>query len=175
MLLSPFSGKLADRSERWRRILVASLFYGVVIALYGIIQAVVSVLLLGLVEGAIVSFLQPATDAYLASVADPRVQGRVQGAFITVGMAGAAISAFLGSVLYAIAPVVPFVAGGIVLVGMTLVAVYFVRETEMTRRLQPVALITDTSLTPAPTTNGVAEASMVGFAESASHEPPVEG
>ena len=95
MLLSPFSGRLADRSERWRRILIANLFYGVVIALYGVIELVPFILILGLIEGCIVSFTQPATDAYLASIADPRIQGRVQGAFITVGMAGAAISACL--------------------------------------------------------------------------------
>ncbi len=146
MLLSPFSGKLADRDERWRRILITSLLYGVVIALYGIFQFVWFILLLGLVEGAIVSFFQPVTDAYLASVADPRVQGRVQGAFVTIGMAGAAVSALLGSVLYGIAPIVPFVTGGVVLVGMTLVAVYFVRETEQTRALRPVVVVTEPSL-----------------------------
>jgi len=143
MLLSPFSGRLADRSERWRRILIANLFYGVVIALYGVIELVPFILILGLIEGCIVSFTQPATDAYLASVADPRIQGRVQGAFVTVGMAGAAISALLGSVLYGIAPVVPFIAGGAVLVALTLVAVYFIRETEHKVKLQQVVVMTD--------------------------------
>ncbi len=141
MLLSPFTGRLADRAERWRRILLTSLLYAVVIALYGIVEVVPFILVLGLFEGAIVSFLQPATDAYLASVADPRIQGRVQGAFVTVGMAGAAISALLGSILYSIAPVVPFLAGGIVLVALTLVAVYFVRETEHSLTLNPVTVV----------------------------------
>jgi MFS family permease len=93
------------------------------------------ILILGLVEGAIVSFTQPVADAYLASVADPRVQGRVQGAFVTIGMAGAAISALLGSVLYDISPVVPFLVGGGVMAALTCVAVYFVRETEHRRTL----------------------------------------
>jgi MFS family permease len=135
MLFAPFSGRLADHAERWRRILIANLLYSIVIALYGIIEVVPFILILGLVEGTIVSFTQPAADAYLASVADPRVQGRVQGAFVTIGMSGAAISALLGSVLYGIAPVVPFVAGGIVMLILTLVAVYFVRETEHRRIL----------------------------------------
>lgn len=135
MLFAPFSGRLADHSERWRRILIANLLYSIVIAFYGIIEVVPFILILGLVEGTIVSFTQPAADAYLASVADPRVQGRVQGAFVTIGMSGAAISALLGSVLYGIAPVVPFVAGGVVMFILTLVAVYFVRETEHRRTL----------------------------------------
>lgn len=143
MLLSPFSGRLADRNERWRRLLVANLFYGVVIALYGIVEIVPFILLLGLVEGAIVSFTQPATDAYLASVADPRVQGRVQGAFVTIGMAGAAMSAFLGSFLYMIAPVVPFIAGGVVLAGLSIAAVYFIRETEHRLKLTQVMAVSD--------------------------------
>jgi MFS family permease len=135
MLLAPFTGRLADSSERWRRILVANLAYSVVVALYGIIENVPFILILGLVEGAIVSFTQPVADAYLASVADPRVQGRVQGAFVTIGMAGAAISALLGSVLYDISPVVPFLVGGGVMAALTCVAVYFVRETEHRRTL----------------------------------------
>ena len=143
MLLSPFSGRMADRSERWRRILLANLLYGVVIALYGIFEVVPFILILGLIEGCIVSFTQPATDAYLASVADPRIQGRVQGAFVTVGMAGAAISALLGSVLYGIAPIVPFLAGGAVLVALTFVAVYFIRETEHNLKLQQVVVMND--------------------------------
>lgn len=143
MLLSPFSGRLADRSERWRRILIANIFYGVVIALYGLIELVPFILILGLVEGSIVSFTQPVTDAYLASVADPRIQGRVQGAFVTIGMAGAAVSALLGSVLYAIAPVVPFITGGVVLVVLSSVAVYFIRETEQSMKLNPVTVLAD--------------------------------
>jgi MFS family permease len=95
-----------------------------------LIENVPFILVLGLVEGAIVSFTQPVADAYLASIADPRVQGRVQGAYVTIGMAGAAISALLGSVLYGIAPVVPFLVGGAVMAALTVVAVYFVRETE---------------------------------------------
>ena len=135
MLLAPFSGRLADSSERWRRILIANLFYAGIIALYGLLETVPFILILGLIEGAIVSFTQPVADAYLASVADPRVQGRVQGAFVTIGMAGAAISALLGSVLYGIGPAVPFYVGGTVMFVLTFVAVYFIRETEHRRTL----------------------------------------
>jgi MFS transporter, DHA1 family, multidrug resistance protein len=162
MLLAPFSGRLADSSERWRRILIANLFYAGVVALYGLIEVVPFILILGLIEGAIVSFTQPVADAYLASVADPRVQGRVQGAFVTIGMAGAAISALLGSVLYGIAPAVPFIVGGIVMFILTFVAVYFIRETENRRTLTPTTHRTGSldplligmdggPLTPAPT------------------------
>ncbi len=140
MLLSPLSGRLADHPERWRRLLFANLFFGGLIALYGLIEVVPFILLLGLVEGAVVSFIQPATDAYLASVADPRVQGRVQGAFVTIGMAGAAISALLGSVLYAIDPLVPFITGGVVVAALAVIATYFIRETEHNIKLREVRM-----------------------------------
>ncbi|MGA7671914.1 MAG: MFS transporter [Nitrolancea sp.] len=159
MLLSPFSGRLADRSERWRRILIANGVYAVIIALYGLIAFVPSILILSLVEGGIVSFTQPATDAYLASVADPRIQGRVQGAFVTVGMAGAAISALLGSVLYGIDPVVPFLGGGAVLIALTFVAVYFIRETEHNLKLQPVVVMNDPRQSYVTSDVGLASAS----------------
>lgn len=130
MLVAPLAGRLADRGDRWRRLLLANLIYAAVIMLYGLIPSVPSILILGLIEGAIVGTTQPAVDAYLSSVADPRIQGRVQGAFMTIGMAGAAISALLGSVLYGFSLMLPFLVGGIVLLGLALIAVYLIRETE---------------------------------------------
>lgn len=153
MLLAPFMGRLADHPRRWRRMLLANLFYSVVVALYGLVEHVPFILFLGLVEGATVSFTQPVADAYLASVADPRVQGRVQGAYVTIGMAGAAISAFLGSVLYAISPVMPFLTGGGVMAALTVVAVYFVRETEQRMTLSSTTHQIDMSAQLLPSTD----------------------
>jgi MFS family permease len=174
MLLSPFSGRLADRSERWRPILIFNLLYGVVIALYGLVEVVPFILLLGLVEGAIVSYTQPATDAYLASVADPRIQGRVQGAFVTIGMAGAAVSALLGSVLYAIDPVVPFIAGGVVLAGLSVVAVYFIRETEHSMKLRQVTLLTEPLPHLSGSNDGSPASGLIGVSDGRADEATVD-
>ncbi|MDI3341904.1 MAG: MFS transporter [Sphaerobacter sp.] len=131
LLVAPIGGRLADAGARWRRLLVANLAIGAVIVSYGVIPSVLAILLLGFVEGAIATVQQPSLDAYLASVSDPRVMGRVQGAFSTVGMTGAAMSALLGPVLYGVAPVVPFLTGGVVLCLLTLVAVLrFIRPVE---------------------------------------------
>jgi len=139
LLIAPVGGRLADAGARWRRLLVANLLISGIIIIYGLVPSVPVILLLGLVEGAIATVQQPSLDAYLASVSDPRIQGRVQGAFTTMGMTGAAVSAFLGSVLYGIAPVIPFLTGGVVLGLLTVVAVLrFIRPTELSGyRLQP--------------------------------------
>lgn len=140
MALAPLGGRLADRGHRWRRLLIANLCFASVVSVYGLVAAVWAVLLLGLVEGAIVAVAQPALDAYLASVADPRIQGRIQGAFATAGMTGAAISALLGSILYGIDPAVPFIAGGVVLALLTLISVYIIRGVEMSNEVRPVTV-----------------------------------
>jgi MFS family permease len=159
MLVAPFGGRLADRGERWRRLLLANLVYGAIMVLYGVIHSVPLILVIGFTEGIIVAIVQPAVDAYLASVADPRIQGRVQGAYAAIGMSGAAISALVGTVLYGIAPVVPFVTGGVVLVTLSVAGVVLVRETEQRARVRPVAADVVTVTQPAATGG---DASLIG-------------
>lgn len=130
LLVAPFGGRLADSGQRWRRILAANVALAAVIIAYGFMAAIPVILLFGLIEGAIGTVAQPALDAYLATAADPRVQGRVQGAFSTVGMAGAAISALLGATLYEHGRIWPFLTAGLVLVVLTLVAVPLIRQAE---------------------------------------------
>ena len=48
---------------------------------YGLAQSVPVILVLGLCQGAVAAIAFPTLDAYLASRADPSIQGRVQGAF----------------------------------------------------------------------------------------------
>ncbi|HLI51868.1 MAG TPA: MFS transporter, partial [Thermomicrobiaceae bacterium] len=131
LIMAPMGGRQADSGKRWFRLLVSNLTLGCIMVSYGLLPSVLLILLMGLVEGAVTTVAQPSADAYLASVADPRVMGRVQGMYATIGMAGAAISAFLGSALYAIGHVVPFVTAGGVAWILTFVAVYFIRQTEV--------------------------------------------
>lgn len=142
VLVAPLGGRLADRGRRWRVILISNMAYALVVAAYGLIPNVPAILVLGGVEGIVAAVSQPAADAYLASVADPRTMGRAQGAYATVGMFGAAISAFIAPVLYAVSRPLPFVVGGVVLAVFALGGVALVRQTELHRALQPVHIVT---------------------------------
>jgi MFS family permease len=130
MLLTPLGGKLADRPRRWRTLLLANLALASLIIAYGSLRWVPGLLLLGLVEGALSTITMPTLDAYLASVTDERIQGRVQGAFLTVGTLGAAATALAGATLFGIDPLLPFLAGGLALALLTLVATPLIRQAE---------------------------------------------
>uniref|UniRef100_A0A831TEL0 MFS transporter n=1 Tax=Thermorudis peleae TaxID=1382356 RepID=A0A831TEL0_9BACT len=153
LLFLPLGGRLADRAPRWRRLLVLSLALGVVVIGYSI-PSVPAILLLGALEGAIIGLLSPSVDAYLASVSDPRVQGRVQGAYTTAGMAGAATSALLSSVLYEAGRPVPFLTGGLTLLVLATVAIGLIRKAEQAkgtplRRVEPLGTLATGSTDPA--------------------------
>ncbi len=129
LLFLPLGGRLADRTPRWRRLLVLSLALGAVVVCYAI-PSVAAILVLGALEGIVIALLSPSVDAYLAAVSDPRVQGRVQGAYTTAGMAGAATGALFSSVLYEAGRPVPFLAAGTALLVLTTVAIGMIRGVE---------------------------------------------
>jgi MFS transporter, DHA1 family, multidrug resistance protein len=133
MAFAPLGGRLADRGEYWRLLLLSNLALGSIVAVYGFLPSPVLIIALALVEGLVLAIAHPALDAYLASVADPRVQGRVQGTFATIGMAGAAVSGFLSAALYAVTMYVPFVLSGVVLIVLTILATRIIRDIEGTR------------------------------------------
>lgn len=154
LIMAPLGGRQADSGKRWLRLLVSNLVLGCIMVSYGLLPSVLLILLMGLVEGAVTTVAQPSADAYLASVADPRVMGRVQGMYATIGMAGAAISAFLGSALYDIGRIVPFATAGGVAWLLTGIAVYYIRQTELRLEREgpsvQLASGTDLDLTTAP-------------------------
>lgn len=137
LLMLPVGGRLADRVPRWRRLLPLSWLLGLVIVGYAI-PAVPAILVLGAVEGALGALIVPSVDAYLASVSDPRAQGRVQGAYTTIGVAGAALSALCSSVLYQAGRIVPFATGGFVLALLSTLAVPLIRLGERQREQEAV-------------------------------------
>jgi MFS family permease len=141
LLALPIGGRLADRVPRWRRLLPLSWLLGLVIVGYAI-PAVPAILVLGAIEGALGALIVPSVDAYLASVSDPRVQGRVQGAYTTIGVAGAALSALFSSVLYQAGRIVPFATGGLVLALLSTLAVPLIRLGERQRE-QGAVLVSD--------------------------------
>jgi MFS family permease len=148
LTLAPLGGRLADRGDYGRWLLVGFLGLAAVMMGYGLAPWVPAILALGLCEGAAAAVAFPTLDAYLASRADPRVQGRIQGMFSSSMMAGAASSALGGSVLYKFAPGLPFVLGGAALATVTIVAVGLIRgvtpssRTDAAPALAPVAAST---------------------------------
>jgi MFS family permease len=131
LLTLPIGGKLANRRPRWRRVAFFSVLLGVLVAGYGI-PSVPLVLLFGAAEGAVAGLLTPSVDAYLSAIAGPQHQGRVQGAYTTAGIAGAALSALASSALYAHGQWVPFTVAGSALVALALPAALVMRITERT-------------------------------------------
>lgn len=147
MAFAPLGGRLADRGEYGRWLLVGFLGLAVVMVGYGLVPWVPAILALGLCEGAVAAIAFPTLDAFLAATADPRIQGRVQGAFSAAMMAGAATSALGGATIYHLAPGLPFVLGGAVLAVVTIVAVALLRgvERQVSSELAPAAPVPATA------------------------------
>jgi MFS family permease len=145
LALAPLGGRLADSGDYSRWLLIGFLGLAAVVTGYGLVPWVPAILALGLCQGAVAAIAFPTLDAYLAARADPRVQGRIQGMFSSSMMAGAATSALGGSVIYKIAPGLPFVIGGGVLAVVTIVAVSLIRGTG-----QPAQSITAPAVVPVP-------------------------
>ena len=127
--LQPWGGRLADRGDQPRLLLIGFTSLAFVMMGYGMMPWLTGILVLGLCEGAAAAIAFPALDALLASKSDPRIQGRVQGAFTSSTMAGATISALGGPLLYKVSPGLPFVIGGVALVLVCPVAVGMIRGT----------------------------------------------
>jgi MFS family permease len=128
MALLPWGGRLADRGDQARLLLVGFGGLAIVVAAYGASPWLVGILVLGFAEGAAAAIALPALDAFVAGRADPRMQGRVQGMFNSSMMAGATFSALGGSMLYRLSPGLPFIAGGIIIGVVTILAVGMIRR-----------------------------------------------
>lgn len=140
MLFTPIGGRMADRGFRWRKLLYGNIVMAALIISYGLIQFVPLILFIGLIEGAVSTITVPALDAYLATVADPRIQGRIQGTYATIGTAGAAASAFLGTILYQHSQLLPFLVAGGILVVITVSAIGLVRRAEEQMAAAPLVI-----------------------------------
>lgn len=125
----PIGARLANHRPRWRRIAVLSTLLGGVIVGYGV-PSIPALLVLGAVEGAIAGLLTPSVDAYLSALAGPQHQGRVQGAYTTAGISGAALSALGSAVLYTHGAWLPFAVAGGALMTLALPAALLIRSNE---------------------------------------------
>ncbi len=108
ILIGPWAGRLADRHNRALLILIPSLVAGAIYFVYGFITSIPVILALGVLEGAMIAILDPASSSYMADVLPPTMRGRLQGMISTtntgVGFAGTLIS----GPLYTIGPIYLF-------------------------------------------------------------------
>ena len=144
LLLASVAGRTASRRPRWRLLLVTSLLLSVWVAGYGLTDSIAVLVFIGVLEGIVVAFAAPAIDAYMTTIADHRMMGRVQGAFATSGTGGAAIVGWLSAVLYERDHAYPFVFSAVLIVIMVIPAVLLVRRAEMTQARVSVPPVTAT-------------------------------
>ncbi len=133
LVLASVAGRSASRRPRWRLLLVTCLLLSVFVAGYGLTDSIAVLVFIGVFEGTVVAFAAPAIDAYMTTIADPRMMGRVQGAFATSATGGAAIVGWLSAVLYKQDHAYPFVFSAVLIVLMVIPAVLLVRQAEVTQ------------------------------------------
>jgi MFS family permease len=126
MLLSPFSGRVADRRRRSWLILIGGLAQVPLYFAYGLISAIFFIVALFAVQSCFYAFVQPAVDSHVATASDADVRARVQGMYTTVGLIGAFVGANIFSPLYGLNYRLPLFTLGIaygtfILIGGTMI------------------------------------------------------
>jgi MFS family permease len=133
-VLSPISGRIADRVRRSSIILIFGLAQVPIYLIYGLANAAIFVVVLFAIHGAIYAFVQPAVDAHVATSSANDMRARVQGLYATVGLIGAFAGASGFGPLYAINFRLPLFVMGIafgvcVLIGGTIIRFSETRRT----------------------------------------------
>ncbi len=134
LLLATIAGRTASRRPRWRLLLAMNTLLAVFVAAYGLIAWIPSLIVFGILEGIVVAFAAPALDAYMTTVADPRIMGRVQGVFATCGTGGAAAVGWLSAALYERDQALPFIVAGGLVLALILPGIALIRITEERQR-----------------------------------------
>ncbi len=100
IIVSPLGGLLADHGRRSTLILAFGAAQVPLYAAYGLLTAIMPVIVLFGLHGAIYALMQPAVDATLAAASPSGARARVQGLYSTVGLASAFVAANALGVLY---------------------------------------------------------------------------
>jgi MFS family permease len=101
ILLSPFTGKLADRRRRSTLILLFGLAQVPIYVAYGLLNSFWLLLPLFVLHGTFWIFVQPAVDSHLANASLGPARARIQGLFSGIGLLGGFVGASCFGVLYA--------------------------------------------------------------------------
>jgi DHA1 family multidrug resistance protein-like MFS transporter len=110
LVVGPWAGKIADRRNRVALVLVPTLVASAVYLSYGFLTSIPIILALGLLEGAMLAFLNPSSDSYFADVVPARLRGRIQGVTNSVNTAVGFLAAASLGVIYGASPTWAFIA-----------------------------------------------------------------
>ena len=108
VLVGPWGGRLADRYSRPLLILIPSLVAAAIYFAYGFITSIPVILALGVVEGAMIAILDPASSSYMADVLPPAMRGRLQGVISTTNTGVGFVGTLICGPLYTIGPIYLF-------------------------------------------------------------------
>ncbi len=113
VVLSPFSGQIADRARRSRLILIFGLAQVPIYVVYGLASSAWLVVGLFAVHGMVYAGVQPAVDSHVAAASPEVARARIQGLYTTVGLMGAFVGANALPPLYALDFRLPLFALGV--------------------------------------------------------------
>jgi len=122
ILLGAIGGRMAGRWGLAPTLLWFGLSIGLLYASYGFVTNLIVLLGLGILEGVLLAFLQPAMQALLADASPPEARGKAQGIAGFSGSLGGAGAAFCSLPLYHWNHPAPFVISGAVTMAGTLCA-----------------------------------------------------
>ena len=89
--------------------LVPSLIAAAIYLSYGFLTDIPIILVLGVIEGAMLAFISPASDSYFADVVPARLRGRLQGITNSVNTAVGFLAAAGLGVVYGVSPTWAFI------------------------------------------------------------------
>lgn len=102
VILTPFTGRLADRVRRSLLVLIFGLAQVPLYVVYGLANTFTIILIMFVIHGAVYSMVQPAVDAHLAASSGAEARGRVQGMYYAFGLFGGFIGSNGFSLLYGV-------------------------------------------------------------------------
>jgi MFS family permease len=108
ILFGGLAGGLADRLGAIRAATLALLTYGLMAATYPFVSSVPFLILIGFLEGALTAAANPALMAEVSRRAPAGSQGRTQGAYSLMLLAGEVAGAVAGGALYLRGPAYAF-------------------------------------------------------------------
>jgi MFS family permease len=108
MLLMPLSGKLADKYRLAPLVALPGILISFVYLTYGFSSNLLLITSIGLLEGALVAVMVPATSSFVANLSPDNARGRLQGIISTSRTTAGFISSMLVAILYQWGALYPF-------------------------------------------------------------------
>jgi MFS family permease len=130
VILTPFTGRIADRVRRSLLVLIFGLAQVPLYVVYGLANTFMIILILFVVHGVVYAMVQPAVDAHLAASSGSEARGRVQGMYYAFGLLGGFVGSNGFSLLYGLNFRLPLFATGAALGICVLIGAALMRISE---------------------------------------------